>query len=218
MPDGSFTAAMLGNNDNVTTDFYTTYCETPDRGCVISEAGAAFHVNTTMGDGEHWTTERLRANGPNQATRRAGIGELALQQAWWQDSWTNASFFAEFPKIKVVQLFEFSKVEDYEQRDYRITYNSTILSAFLSDISSSVPNLYQGASYQADATLTVAVSDTDSGVAAAADAGTTTATTSSVSSSTSAEASLFGTASGRGIGPEVVVAGLSISLFGALLM
>ncbi|ORY62712.1 hypothetical protein BCR35DRAFT_308942 [Leucosporidium creatinivorum] len=182
MPNGSFETAWIGDNDTVVTPFYSTYCETPARPCVVSEAGAAFHVNTTEGD---------------------GIGQLALEQLWWLDSWANSTFFATYPLVKMVQLFEFAKVEEEEQRDYRITYNSTLLSAFTSSLLASVPSLYQSPIYQADSS-----SSSD---------GTNADASGSASSASSTCPSLFGGAapSLRGVGWEMLL-GAVVGVLGAV--
>lgn len=82
---------MVGNNPTLSsvTPWYTTYCNA-SLPCVISEGGAAFHSNSSSGD---------------------GVGQLALQENWWQQAWTNQTFATEFPYIKMIQLFEFDKVE-----------------------------------------------------------------------------------------------------------
>jgi len=124
---------MLGDNPTLSmvTPWYTTYCSNASRPCVISEAGAAFHANSSSG---------------------AGVGQLAIEKNWWSQALTNASFFEQFPLVKMVQLFEFEKAETDDSvgdlRDYRITYNATLRSAFLADLESSVPDLYDWSTYQ----------------------------------------------------------------------
>lgn len=135
MAAGYLQAVLDGNSpdDLSVTPFYSTYCSNVSRPCAFSEAGTAYHVNTTSTDGD-------------------GVGQLALEQDWWRSIYTNASFFEEYPWLKMVQLFEFEKVENdetyYEERDYRLTYNSTVRESFLADISSEVPDLYQWATSQ----------------------------------------------------------------------
>lgn len=104
---------------NVTTaGFYQTYCASKGKPMMIAETNAAYHVNSP-----------------------SGSGELAIKQAFWKQYITNPSFLNSFPKIKLICLFEFSKTEDVlpngqpDLRDFRITNNSNIKNAFLSDFS-----------------------------------------------------------------------------------
>ncbi|GAA94870.1 glycoside hydrolase family 26 protein [Mixia osmundae IAM 14324] len=120
---GGFVASLLAGSDPTTGadsgyNFYQTYCANkPNKACMLGESGAAYHV-TSDGD----------------------ASQLQLQQAWWQDCLTNATFFDAHPRLKGIMMFEFLK-EEYDTgtadlRDYRITNATNILSAFQSDLSS----------------------------------------------------------------------------------
>jgi beta-mannanase len=82
---GKFEGILNANN------FYQTYAVSKGKPVMIAETGAAFHVNTPSGD---------------------GAGELAVKQSWWTQYITNATFIAAYPKVKLMCLFEFRKVEE----------------------------------------------------------------------------------------------------------
>jgi hypothetical protein len=84
-PPGKFVTQMTYGN------FYETYCIQKNKPMAISETAAAFHLNTPLGP---------------------GVGELATKQSWWQQYITNKEFWETFPKIKLLCLFEFAKIEE----------------------------------------------------------------------------------------------------------
>ena len=111
-PPGRFDTYLSANN------FYQTYAITKNKPVAISETAAAFHVNSPVGP---------------------GVGELATKQSWWQQFMTNATYLDAHKKLKLICLFEFAKYEEKfangvdDFRDFRITTNPTIASAFLKD-------------------------------------------------------------------------------------
>jgi hypothetical protein len=89
--------------------FYQTYAVERSKPVMIAESGATFHVD-----------------------RPVGVGELPLKQAWWRQYITNATFLQTFPKVKLISLFEFLKVEELTLRDFRMA-NATV-DAFRQDM------------------------------------------------------------------------------------
>ncbi len=86
---------------------------------MIAETAAAFHENTPLG---------------------AGVGELETKRSWWRQYITNPTFLAAHPNLKLICLFEFQKFEETfadgtpSLRDFRVTTDPAILSAFLEDL------------------------------------------------------------------------------------
>lgn len=115
---GGYCANVLVGNDpfySVTyTPFYATYCSST-KPCMISESGAAYHVNITGGD-----------------------SQLSIQRAWWQDCITNTTFHGLFPEMKAIFMFEHEKIEFdggvSDLRDFRITNDTTVAAAFQADL------------------------------------------------------------------------------------
>ncbi|KAI8822567.1 glycoside hydrolase superfamily [Fimicolochytrium jonesii] len=101
-------------------DFYDKYASSRgyNKPMMISETASAFHV--------YWY-------GYPNVTIDPGPGELAIKQSIWREYITNETFFAAHPRIKGICLFEWAKNEEQTFRDYRITWNSTILNAFKAD-------------------------------------------------------------------------------------
>jgi len=71
-----------------------------------SEISAAFHLSLL----------------PAGTPIAAGAGEVAVKQAWWRQSITNATFFQAYPKVKGFCLFEYLKPEESTERDFRFTW------------------------------------------------------------------------------------------------
>jgi len=61
-----------------------------------------------------------------------------VEQAWWRDGLTNETFLSTFPRLKMLMMFEWEKVETdgglSTLRDFRITNDSTVLAAFQQDL------------------------------------------------------------------------------------
>lgn len=115
---------------NTGFSWYDQYCASkPDKACLIAESGAAYHPDITDGN----------------------ASELQIQQAWWRDCITNATFFQTFPRIKLHMHFEFQKVEadigPPDVRDYRLTNKTEILTAFQADLNT-VQDSYVWAQYR----------------------------------------------------------------------
>lgn len=90
-------------------NFYETYCTR--KPCCLAESGSAFHTN----DG--------------------GLGQSAMQSDWHLQFLSNASFYAAYPQLKMIQLFEHAKVEDLEDmRDYRISFDADVRRDWLAAI------------------------------------------------------------------------------------
>lgn len=103
-----------------TVDWYQTYCvQKPTKACIFSEAGAAWHSSASL-------------------VQSAENTQAQMQQAWWQDVFLNESFRQQHPRIRGYFQFEFDKFENdggiVDERDYRLTNNSAVLSAFQTDM------------------------------------------------------------------------------------
>jgi hypothetical protein len=101
--------------------FYQTYAVERNKPMMIAESGATFHVD-----------------------RPVGVGELALKRAWWGQYITNSTFLRAFPRIKMISLFEFLKVEELTLRDFRMT--NLTLDSFKEDMET-VKDFYVFANY-----------------------------------------------------------------------
>lgn len=123
-PPGKF--IQLFNYGN----YYQRYCVEKQKPMSISETAAAFHTNTPKGP---------------------GVGELATKQSWWRQYITNKEFWQQFPKIKLVCMFEFTKNEECNSpwayfivfdeartqpsnRDFKISNKTEIREAFNRDL------------------------------------------------------------------------------------
>ncbi|KNC96830.1 uncharacterized protein SPPG_07664 [Spizellomyces punctatus DAOM BR117] len=134
-PAGFFQASIEGQFNGVQgslqgVNFYQTYSGATSqfkKPMIISETGAAFHTYLIA----------------NNAPVPAGAGNLPVKQAFWRQFMTNATFLAAHPNLKGICLFEFEKAEETTWRDFRITNDTNILSAFVQDINQpDIRNLY----------------------------------------------------------------------------
>jgi hypothetical protein len=77
------------NGIEATIDWYQTYCVAkPDKACLISEAGAVWHMNPRL-------------------VESADNTQVEVQRAWWNDVYLNATFREQHPRIKAYFQFEF---------------------------------------------------------------------------------------------------------------
>ncbi|KAJ3103122.1 hypothetical protein HDU96_009393 [Phlyctochytrium bullatum] len=115
---------------NRTFSLYRDYCERFNKPMVISEGNAAFHTTLVPTTG-------------TPTPLPTGAGHLALARAFWRSAITNASFLSRFPRVKMFNLFEYIKVaEDADPatrtpgvtRDYRISADNALLTAFKEDL------------------------------------------------------------------------------------
>ncbi|KZT52689.1 glycoside hydrolase family 26 protein [Calocera cornea HHB12733] len=101
------------------TPFYETYCERMP--CMFSESGAAWH----------WNQTGVPANFDSPT-------HTAVEQAWWRDGLTNRTLLSAYPRLKLLMLFEWQKVEAdagiSTLRDFRITNATDVLQAFRADM------------------------------------------------------------------------------------
>jgi hypothetical protein len=81
--------------------------------------------------------------------------ELEMKQAWWRQSITDPTIYTTFPNLKLVSQFEYRKIEDPVPNagpppltDFRITNDTGILNAFLSDFEA-VKSVFLEAQYVA---------------------------------------------------------------------
>ena len=85
---------------------------------MFSEAGAAWHANASE-----------VAAGPDT--------QVELQRGWWSDVILNATFWQAHPRMKAYYQFAWEKFENdggiIDERDYRLSNASDVLSAFLAD-------------------------------------------------------------------------------------
>nr|KAJ3420537.1 hypothetical protein HK105_005551 [Polyrhizophydium stewartii] len=109
---------------------------------LIAETAAAFHTNTPKGNGD---------------------GEFAVKQAFWRQYLTNATFLDQYERIKLISLFEFKKYEEKlsngqdDLRDFRITNNSQILTAFMQDFAAVKSRYIESVPLSPSATLPSAI-------------------------------------------------------------
>lgn len=106
------------SSGQVTPDYYATYCaDKPTKACMFSEAGAAYHANASE-----------VAAGPDT--------QLQVQQGWWEDLILNTTFWNTHPRMRAYYQFAWQKFENdggiVDDRDYRISNNSDVLTAFQS--------------------------------------------------------------------------------------
>lgn len=111
----------FGRGNGAQVDWYAEYCEAkPTKACMLSEAGAAWHSNPNL-------------------VATADNTQVELQRAWWNDGPLNQTFLAEHPRLRAYFQFEYDKFENdggiVDERDYRITNNTAVLSAFRADMS-----------------------------------------------------------------------------------
>ncbi|KAJ3094764.1 hypothetical protein HDU96_001488 [Phlyctochytrium bullatum] len=176
VPPSNFVTQLItggGEGGSDRYNFYEMFCTGRNKPMAIAESNAAFQVFN---------------NGTNSAIA-PGPGHLAIAQAYWQSYLSNPDFFTRFPKIKLINLFEYIKYEDENGvgilRDFRITNDSTIAQAFLSDMRSNgmLDRVLQapGRPFGANALPTTVVATSTSSAAAATGASTTAQVTSSSS-------------------------------------
>jgi hypothetical protein len=72
-------------------DFYNTYSTIRQKPFMLAETAASFHVDSPTGPGP---------------------GHLVIAQAFWRQYLTNRQTLNKYPKLKLVSLFEFQKVEE----------------------------------------------------------------------------------------------------------
>lgn len=103
--------------DNSTQSFYETYAMGKGKPMSISETGAPWAVDVKAAE---------------------GVTELGRKKEFWGQFITNDTFHSTYPLIKLYCQFEFNKTEDVPPRahvrDYRVTFNNTILEAFKEDL------------------------------------------------------------------------------------
>jgi hypothetical protein len=141
-PPGKF--ELYFNNGN----FYSTFAQGKNKPMMISETGAAFHVNTPKGP---------------------GVGEVETKRSWWRQYITNSTWLNAHPLVKGICLFEFQKYEEgmflipvytinffltltvigivYEDgtpslRDFRHSVKADVRAAFIEDFNT-VKTLYE---------------------------------------------------------------------------
>ncbi|KAI8458947.1 hypothetical protein BY996DRAFT_6410550 [Phakopsora pachyrhizi] len=118
-PKGYCSSVLNGTSGTSTFSWYDMFCNKQGKACMISESGAAYHLQAT------------------QVAESTAKTALDLQRAWWQDCITSNEFFTRFPRIKMTMHFEHMKEEldggRSDLRDYRITNDTATLEAFKAD-------------------------------------------------------------------------------------
>ncbi|KAJ3125615.1 hypothetical protein HK101_005903, partial [Irineochytrium annulatum] len=67
-----------------------------------------------------------------------------MAKSYYSQFVTNATFFATYPMVKFINLFEFEKFDDEVYRDYRVTHDA-VLPTFKSDLTAFIaanPHIY----------------------------------------------------------------------------
>lgn len=100
------------------SNFYKEYSEAKRKPFLLAETGALHRQ-------------------PVDPNLSSPVGALEIKQAWWRQSFTNATFFKLFPLIKGLTLYEFVIPETSGQQllDYSVSQSSTpgVWEAFVSD-------------------------------------------------------------------------------------
>ncbi|KAJ3417406.1 hypothetical protein HDV05_004871 [Chytridiales sp. JEL 0842] len=103
-----------------TVSFYQNYAERYNKPMMISECAGTYHVNYS-------------SNGVTFLQTDPGAGRVRTVNSFF-DSFLNADFFRRYPRIKMVNLFEYLKEENDSGtriwRDFRATTDPATLAAF----------------------------------------------------------------------------------------
>jgi hypothetical protein len=125
-PSDFFEQMIMGGpqGSNTAFPFYTNYCTKYNKPFVMAEGGAA------------WCTSYNGAACGGTAT------QVQLHQSFWA-SFMTVDFFKKYPKIKMLNFFEFIKPKEDNgvDRDYRNSIDPAVRSAFQSSIASVKNNL-----------------------------------------------------------------------------
>ncbi|KAJ2986442.1 hypothetical protein HDV02_006712, partial [Globomyces sp. JEL0801] len=115
-----FSDLLTGVNDDAKINFYDLYSTKRNKPFFIPESGAAFH--------QYFLRNPTASLDP-------GPGELAIKQAFWRQYITNPDIIKEFPNLKAICMFEYTKEEELTMRDFEITKPGTpILESFKKDL------------------------------------------------------------------------------------
>ncbi|KAJ1548532.1 hypothetical protein HK405_002838 [Cladochytrium tenue] len=122
-PDGYIEQIITGTgSEGGTVNFYNTYAAAKNKPFVISENGAAFHLNYTQTGSAAVTVID------------PGPGRAAIQSAYYNTFLFNTTFLNTYPLFKMVNMFEFTKTETESQylvqRDFRATSDASSLADF----------------------------------------------------------------------------------------
>ncbi|KAJ1555118.1 hypothetical protein HK405_003201 [Cladochytrium tenue] len=122
-PDGYIEQIITGNGpEGGTVNFYNIYAAAKNKPFVISESGAAFHLNYTQTGSAAVTVID------------PGPGRAAIQSAYYNTFLFNTTFLNTYPLFKMVNMFEFTKTETESQylvqRDFRATSDAASLADF----------------------------------------------------------------------------------------
>ncbi|KAJ3103322.1 hypothetical protein HDU97_010227 [Phlyctochytrium planicorne] len=105
-------------------NFYDMFCVQRNKPMAVAESNAAFQISSN-------------STGPIEP----GPGHLAIARAYWSSYLTSPAFFTRFPKVKLINLFEFEKYETEANvgilRDFRVTREPAVAMAFLDDLKKS---------------------------------------------------------------------------------
>ena len=101
--------------NNPLRNFYEIFAKQKNKPMAIAETGAPVLYNENYAQGP--TIEQ----------------ELNMKREWWRQVWSD-QVFARFPLIKLILNFEEAKVENRRFRDWRITWNETVLAAYKKDM------------------------------------------------------------------------------------
>ncbi|KAJ1568257.1 hypothetical protein HK405_003122 [Cladochytrium tenue] len=175
-----------------TFDFYSYFAAGKGKPFVISETGAAFHLNYSSTSSTSGFT-----------SIDAGPGRESIIMGYYDGFLFNETFLATYPLFKMVNMFEFLKMENedglYIYRDFRATEDTDTLAAFKAGVQSLASRGVL------DAASTVAY--TDSSTASGASAGAT-GTTSTTKTSGAGAAAVAGSAGSLAAAAALGAAGL----------
>ena len=103
-----------GIKENGYRNFYRRFSENKGKPMAIAESGAPVASSNVL-----------------EPTTAAT--ETQLKQIWWKQIWSPA-IFEKYPNLKSIVMFEEAKIEDGYWKDWRITANESVRSAFLADL------------------------------------------------------------------------------------
>ncbi|KAJ3153809.1 hypothetical protein HK101_001694 [Irineochytrium annulatum] len=151
-PENYFSEIINGADGyNPSVDFYQTYAAAKNKPFVLSEGAAAYQISYSQNPDALGT--------PAEGTSSQADG----QNSFWTTSIFNSAFLASHPLFRMVNMFEFKKIETenplFILRDFRTTVDNATLAQFVSNINAN-PGAFAWASKAVTSTTTTTTSAT----------------------------------------------------------
>ncbi|KAJ1555117.1 hypothetical protein HK405_003200 [Cladochytrium tenue] len=160
-PDGYIEQIITGTgSEGGTVNFYNVYAETKNKPFVISETGAAFHLNYTQTGSAAVTVID------------PGPGQAAIQSAYYDTFLFNTTFLNTYPLFKMVNLFEFAKAETESQYTIQRDFRATSDAASLADFKQGVAQLQAAGKLHSANTVSISSTSTTGSATQATGTGT----------------------------------------------